>query len=136
LATDRTINESGFDYRQELFLYSAASQTCPGVHPSSYLEGTARPVPGIQRPGSEADHSHHFVPRISSTLDCATTSVCICMVWCLSIAGLISQSLQLPAQVTLASLGSCHKRGSRAKSCSCRSVCSCGDSGGGVSIHV
>jgi hypothetical protein len=127
-----------FDYHQEqiFFLYSAASQICPGVHPSYYLEGTARPVPGIQRPGSEADHSHHFVPRISSTLDCATTSVCICMMWCLSIAGLIPQSLQLPAQVTLASLGSCHKRGNCAKSCSCRSVFSCSESGGGVSIYI
>jgi hypothetical protein len=33
------------------------------------------------------------------------------MVWCLGIAGLIPQSLQLQAQVTLASLGSCHKQG-------------------------
>ena len=50
-------------------------QTFPGVHPSSYVEGSACLVPGIQRPGSDADHSRHFVPWLRRrTLDCTTTS--------------------------------------------------------------
>ena len=135
LATDRMINETGFDYRQEQsFSVLSNVQTCPAVHPSPYVEGTARPVPGIQRPGSEADHSRHFVPCLRrSTLDCTTTSVLICMVWCLSMAGLIPKSLQLQARVTLESLGSCHKQG---KVCKVVFVYSCSEGGGGVSIRV
>jgi hypothetical protein len=54
----------------------------------------------------------------------------------LSIPGLIPQSLQLQAQVTLASLGRCHKSGRCAKSCARRSLCFCSQSGGGAGIGL
>jgi len=46
------------------------------------------------------------------------------------IAGLIPQCLQLQAQVTLASLGWCHKSAGCAKSCARRSVFICSQRGG------
>jgi len=51
-------------------------------------------------------------------------------------AGLIPQSLQRQAQVTLASLGWCHSTAECAKSCACRSVCFCSQSGGCACIHL
>ena len=52
------------------------------------------------------------------------------------IPGLIPQRLQLKAQVTLASLGWCHRWGECAKSHARRSVCFCIQSGGGASIRL
>jgi hypothetical protein len=52
------------------------------------------------------------------------------------IAGLIPQSLQLQAQVTLASLGSYHKSVEYTKSCARTSVCFCNQSGDGTSIRL
>jgi len=48
------------------------------------------------------------------------------------VAVLIPQSLQLRTQVTLTSLGWCHKSGECWKR-ACRSVCFCNQSGGGDS---
>ena len=52
------------------------------------------------------------------------------------IAGVIPESIRLHAQLTLASLGRCHKSGECAKSCARRSVCLCSQSGGGASIGL
>jgi hypothetical protein len=49
---------------------------------------------------------------------------------------LIPKSLQHHAQAMLVSLGCCHKSGECAKSCARRSVCFCGQSGGGASIGL
>jgi hypothetical protein len=46
----------------------------------------------------------------------------------------IPQSLWLQAHLQLASLGSCYKWGECTKSCACRTVCSCNETGGGASI--
>jgi hypothetical protein len=46
---------------------------------------------------------------------------------------LIAPRLQLQAQLTVASLGSCHRSGECAKSCVHRSVCACNQSGGAAS---
>jgi hypothetical protein len=51
-------------------------------------------------------------------------------------SALIPQSLQLQAQVTLASLSWCLKPGRCAKSCARRSVCFHTQSGGGASMHL
>jgi hypothetical protein len=53
-----------------------------------------------------------------------------------TIAGLITQSIWLKKQVTLASLGWCHKKGECAKSCARGSECFCGRRCGGASIGV
>jgi hypothetical protein len=50
------------------------------------------------------------------------------------IAGLISQSVQLKAWLTFATLVRYNKSAVCAKSCARRSVCFCGQSGGGASI--
>ena len=50
------------------------------------------------------------------------------------IAGLIPLSLQLPAQVRLASLGWRQMSGECARPCARRSVCFCNHKGGGASI--
>ena len=56
--------------------------------------------------------------------------------WNLFIAGLIKQSLQLQAQVTLTSWRWCHKPGECAKSYARKSVCFCSRSDGGASIRL
>ena len=43
---------------------------------------------------------------------------------------MIAPRVQLQAQVTIASLGSCHRSGECSKSCVRRSVCACNQSGG------
>jgi len=50
-----------------------------------------------------------------------------------SMAVLTAPRLHLQAQVTVASLGSCHTSGECAKSCVRRSVCACNPSGGAAS---
>jgi hypothetical protein len=52
------------------------------------------------------------------------------------LAGLIPQILQLQAQLTLASLGRCHKSADCAKSCARRSVCFCNTGSGAASIGL
>jgi hypothetical protein len=56
------------------------------------------------------------------------------MILAVSIAGVVRQSLQLEAQVTLASLGL--EAGRMRKVVCRRSVCFCNQSGGGVSIRL
>jgi preprotein translocase subunit SecG len=38
-------------------------QTGSGAHPASYPMGTRGSFPEVKRPGREADHSPHLVPR-------------------------------------------------------------------------
>jgi hypothetical protein len=56
----------GFDPRQgqKDFSYSLCVQTGSGDHPASCTMGTGGPFPGAKaRPGRDADHSPHLVPR-------------------------------------------------------------------------
>ena len=64
-------------------------------------------------------HSENFsvlcICNLNPTCWCDTVQVVLQM----CIAGVISQSLQLGAHVTLVSLGCCYKSGECAKSCAC-----------------
>jgi hypothetical protein len=50
----------------EDFSSSPCVQTGSGAHPASYPMGTGSPFPGGKaRPGRDANHSLHLVPRLS-----------------------------------------------------------------------
>jgi len=69
---------------------------------------------------------------------CVCVCVCVCaaMWWCAILlkihgkAGVISQSPQLQAQITLVILDWCKKSSECGKSCACRSICFCSQSDG------
>jgi hypothetical protein len=66
LATDWTTGRSRFDPRQRRkdFVSNLYAQTGSGAHPASCTMGTGSPFPGGKaRPGRDADHSPHLVPR-------------------------------------------------------------------------
>jgi hypothetical protein len=66
LATGWTTGQSRFDPRQRRkdFSSSLCVQTGSGAHPASCPMGTGGPFPGGKaRPGRDADHSPHLVPR-------------------------------------------------------------------------
>jgi hypothetical protein len=65
LATGWTTGQSRFDPRQRQRIFPVACfQTSSGAHPASYLMGTGGPFPGAKgRPGRDAHHSPHLVPR-------------------------------------------------------------------------
>jgi hypothetical protein len=61
-----TTGRSGFDPRQRQKNFSSILyvQTGSGAHPTSCTMGTGGPFPGGKaRPGRDADHSPHLVPR-------------------------------------------------------------------------
>jgi hypothetical protein len=58
-------NQSSIPDRGErIFPLSLFVQTGSGAHPASYQMGTGGPFSGAKaRPGREADHSPHLVPK-------------------------------------------------------------------------
>jgi hypothetical protein len=66
LATGWTTDRSRFDswQRRKDFSCSLCVQTGSGAHPAFCTMGTGGPFPGAKaRPGRDADHSPHLVPR-------------------------------------------------------------------------
>jgi hypothetical protein len=66
LVTGSTTGPSRFDPRQRPKDFSSilCIQTGSGAHPASCTMGTGGPFPETKaRPGREADHSPHLVPR-------------------------------------------------------------------------
>jgi hypothetical protein len=55
---------------------SSQSPKCPGPHPASYPMGTGTLSPGVNRPGSKADHSSPSSSKVKN--DGATPPLPIC----------------------------------------------------------
>jgi hypothetical protein len=94
---DRAI-EFRFPAGAKGFSSSLCVQTGSGAHPASFTMGTGGPFPGDKaRPGRDADHSPHLVPRSSmsrsymsspprASMACSETSLLLgeyVWVWCI-----------------------------------------------------
>jgi hypothetical protein len=72
---------SGFDLRQRqrIFLLAAASRPAlgPSQPPVQWIPGVLSP--GVKRPGRDADHSPHLVPRLSRNRSYTSSPPCASM---------------------------------------------------------
>jgi len=63
-------------------MFTNPSQTCSGAHSTSYPMGTRGSLPGVKRPGRDAEHSPPFNAEVNNAWCYTSTLQYAFMAWC------------------------------------------------------